>query len=255
LKNKMESFRNKPIPECNSWNWEQVRSLRIEESGEPLVQTSLTGGKLTVSPQYFLQGIDGALPECFLRKGAFVRLHEAAENLPDIFKIVIMDAWRPEKVQESLFVSYREELKSKCPGVKAKELEDLTARFVAHPSSVSSCPSPHITGGAVDISMVDQRGLFLEMGTIFDQTSETSQTCYYEKKLAEGIDLNERESSALENRRILYHTMINAGFTNYPEEWWHFDYGNQNWAYLSKSQDVTAFYGVIHPFLRWKKNF
>ena len=24
--------------------------------------------------------------------------------------------------------------------------------------------------------------------------------------------------------------MEDAGFTNYEEEWWHFDYGNQNWA-------------------------
>ena len=126
MKNKMESFRNKPIPECNSWDWEQVRSLRIEESGEPLVQTSLTGDKLTVSPQYFLQGIDGALPECFLRKGAFARLHDAAAYLPHELKIVIMDAWRPERVQESLFVSYREELKSTFPDLEAKELEELT---------------------------------------------------------------------------------------------------------------------------------
>lgn len=45
----------------------------------------------------------------------------------------------------------------------------------------------------------------------------TSQTPYF------------RETNPLfhQNRKILYDAMIIAGFTNYPEEWWHFDFGNQ----------------------------
>lgn len=35
-----------------------------------------------------------------------------------------------------------------------------------------------------------------------------------------------------------------AGFINYPEEWWHFDYGNQFWAKLAGKK---AIYGAAKP--------
>lgn len=36
---------------------------------------------------------------------------------------------------------------------------------------------------------------------------------------------------ALENRRLLFHRMTEAGFINYCTEWWHFAYGERMWAY------------------------
>ena len=35
------------------------------------------------------------------------------------------------------------------------------------------------------------------------------------------------------NRRLLFHAMTGAGFTNYRGEWWHFDFGNQRWANIA----------------------
>ncbi|WP_395142979.1 M15 family metallopeptidase, partial [Armatimonas sp.] len=32
------------------------------------------------------------------------------------------------------------------------------------------------------------------------------------------------------NRRTLYGAMIEAGFVNYPNEWWHFEFGTRRWA-------------------------
>lgn len=43
------------------------------------------------------------------------------------------------------------------------------------------------------------------------------------------------------NRRLLYTVMVEAGFTNYPLEWWHYDYGDQFWGHLSKRD---AIYGL-----------
>jgi D-alanyl-D-alanine dipeptidase len=37
--------------------------------------------------------------------------------------------------------------------------------------------------------------------------------------------------------------MIAAGFTNYPLEWWHFDFGDQFWGAIT---DRIARYGVVH---------
>jgi hypothetical protein len=38
---------------------------------------------------------------------------------------------------------------------------------------------------------------------------------------------------AKKNRRLLYHAMKKAGFTNYPSEWWHYDYGDTFWGALT----------------------
>jgi D-alanyl-D-alanine dipeptidase len=38
--------------------------------------------------------------------------------------------------------------------------------------------------------------------------------------------------------------MHELGFTNYPEEWWHFDYGNQ---FYAKIKDKAAICGVAWP--------
>ena len=50
-------------------------------------------------------------------------------------------------------------------------------------------------------------------------------------------------SSARNLRRILIHTMKEAGFSNLPTEWWHFDYGNQNWAYFTEQS--SAIFGAV----------
>jgi hypothetical protein len=36
---------------------------------------------------------------------------------------------------------------------------------------------------------------------------------------------------------------MNVGFTNYREEWWHFDYGNRFWAKLNGTDSI---YGAVY---------
>ena len=71
------------------------------------------------------------------------------------------------------------------------------------------------------------------MGGIFDDPSDTSHTAIFERKLnGHGVDkqpLTVSETAALRNRRLLYWAMSDAGFVNYPFEWWHFDLGTQLW--------------------------
>ena len=97
------------------------------------------------------------------------------------------------------------------------------------------------------MTIADASGRILPMGSEFDETSDRSETLYLESRV--DSDLSELELRALENRRLLYHTMVSAGFTNYPDEWWHYDYGNQNWGFLSGRK--AAVYGKTDPALRW----
>src|SRR6056297_3470623 len=125
----------KAIPGSDNFNWEEVKKIEIKESGEELVPLSLIPEKILVSSQYFLQNIDGSLPECYIREGNLERLINVVDNLPAGFKLLVFDAWRPEKVQISLFDKYYQELKKKMPAKSKVELLELTKEFVALPST------------------------------------------------------------------------------------------------------------------------
>ncbi|MBN1334087.1 MAG: M15 family metallopeptidase [Synergistales bacterium] len=243
-----------PITGLSIWDWRKVQEIFISPVEEPLVPVSLIPDKIISRPEYFIQGLSGSLPDCFVRERVLALLVKASRSLPEGCRFVIFDGWRSRTLQSSLFQSLKEELQKEEPQMRAEELEEKTCQYVALPSRNRRSPSPHSTGGSVDISISGPEGMLLDMGTVFDTTSLLSGTRYYEKKLELEGNLNERESLVLKNRRLLYHVMTRAGFTNYPDEWWHFDYGNQNWAYV-KGNGTEAFYGETIPEMRWKKDF
>ena len=239
------------IPIVDSIKWQEIWKIPIKESGEKLIPASYIPEKILCRPQYFIQGIDGAVPECFMREGAFAALLKAATLLPKGYRLVIYDAWRPLKVQQSLFLKFSEELRKECPSDTDDEsIFDMASRFVSPPKNDPDKVSPHMTGGAVDVGLVDECGLSCPMGSEFDETSKRSVTDYFEEKLR-NEELMPEEREYLFNRRILYNAMIESNFINYADEWWHYDYGNQNWA-ASKGASF-AFYGKISLELRWSK--
>jgi D-alanyl-D-alanine dipeptidase len=110
-------------------------------------------------------------------------------------------------------------------------------KFWAYPSFDSGCPPPHSTGGALDVCLSDKEGNLVEMGSIVDQMDETSNPDFYEnKKNPEAIIWNSR-------RNLLREVMNKFGFAQHPNEWWHFSYGDQLWAW--KNKKANAFYGKI----------
>ncbi|HEW64473.1 M15 family metallopeptidase [Fervidicoccus fontis] len=239
-----------PIP-SEEWNWNKIRSIKIIESNEPLVPLSLVPEHILCRPQYYIQGIGNSLPECYSRKGVLLRLLKASSRLPSEYKLVILDAWRPITVQQSLFDTLKERIMKENPLISEEEAIKETLKFVALPSKDPNKPSPHNTGGAIDLTIADENGLFLNMGTDYDDTTEKARTTYFEEKVRRGEKLSEEEEEALKNRRLLYNIMIDAGFTNYFDEWWHYDYGNQNWAWLSGKDN--AIYGKAKVKFTWKE--
>lgn len=248
---KVKQLFSNPIPEMERWNWDAARQIPIEDNGEELVPVSLLPEKILVRSEYFIQGLQGSMPECFLRRGVLLKLEEAAEMLPPGFRFVIFDGWRSSVLQKSLFHTLKEEIAEAYPDLSEEDLLDRVCQYVALPSVSKESPSPHVTGGSVDLSIVDDRGLLLDMGSGFDDTADFSETCYFEKLAVEKGELSFEERLILRNRRILFNVMTSAGFTNYSEEWWHYDYGNQNWVWAG-DMGSPAFYGKIHPQMRWK---
>lgn len=231
-----------PISFSKAFSWDASRAQPIEECGEALIPISYCPDLILSRPQYFYQGLSGSLPETYLREGVCARLVNAARLLPAGHRFVVFDGWRPMALQKELFLRYRQELAALKPGLDERALDALTKKFVALPDSSYESPSPHSTGGSVDLSIADDAGRLLPMGAEFDETTERSRTTYFEEQ-------DGAEDRFLKNRRILFHVMTAAGFTNYPDEWWHFDYGNQNWALMSGQG--KAIYGSAKPALRW----
>ena len=238
----MSKMSSKPIP--NNPHQESIRkSVQINENGEALacINDLNSSARISVHPRYYWQKLPGAIPQCFARETVVGKLINAASQLPNGLSLVIWDCWRPFEVQRSLFDSYQKILAAQNPLWTEQELVRNTSKFVAVPSIDPHAPSPHVTGGAVDLSIVDESGVYLDMGTEFDDFSPLAFTRYYEVLFEKGARLSSEDQNRLENRRLLYQVMIEAGFTNYAEEWWHFDYGNQSWAVQF---DTHAIYGT-----------
>lgn len=229
---------NSPIisGELGDWN-----VIAIRECNEELVSLRGIHNRIIVEPQYFINNITGALNECLVRETVAKKLVKAAEELPENLSLVIWDGWRPTEVQTALFDEYKSRLKQQYSGKREEDLDREVAKFVSVPSVNPLRPSPHLTGGAVDLSITNGSS-YVPMGTGFDDFSPLSNTDYYEN-LSKRKELTREENEFLQNRRLLFHCMRDAGFTNFPNEWWHFDYGDQFWASISKSDH--AIYGKV----------
>ena len=75
------------------------------------------------------------------------------------------------------------------------------------------------------------------MGSSIDQMDEKSTPDYYKNiEKEEAIVFNDR-------RKLLKDIMLEFGFVQHPNEWWHFSYGDQLWAW--KNKKPNALYGKI----------
>lgn len=210
-----------------------IKSYKILDINENLVSLSQAG--FLVDSQYYKQGIVGAYKDCYARESVVERLKQAQSYLPNGLRFMIYDAYRPISVQQHLWDYYRAEVVSKNPELTEEEIDFKTSFFVSKPSYDVNNPSLHNTGGAIDLTLVSKDGNVLNMGTEFDDFTDRAWTNHFE----EYADNNE----VRENRRILYNAMLQAGFTNLPSEWWHYDYGTKFWGYFTGND--ALYKGII----------
>jgi zinc D-Ala-D-Ala dipeptidase len=205
----------------------------ITECGEPLIE--VTGSRLVTRPVYAQLKLDGASETMRLRMGALARLNEAAEALPAGLGFLVLDTYRPLVVQKALWDWQERNVRAEHPCLSDDAIATIVKNYVAYPTSDPLRPTPHRTGGAVDltiIALVD--GTEFPMGTAFDEATERAQTDWLEKNPV---------SPETENRRLLYAVMTGAGFANYPGEWWHYEFGTRRWA--AQAGAAQALYGGV----------
>ena len=117
---------------------------------------------------------------------------------------LVLDALRPQRVQQQLWDT----------------LEGTGLQmYLADPARGSI----HSYGMALDITILDEHGRELDMGTGFDDMTELSHPALEEGFIRSGA-LDEAQAA---HRRLLREAMSQAGFVGINTEWWHFDCGDR----------------------------
>lgn len=205
--------------------------IPIKECSETLIE--FDEKEFILEPMYFKWGHTND-PTMKARESVIKKLREARKNLPKGYNFKIWDGFRTLKVQKILYDDYYERLKKEHPDFSHEKLCQMVEIFVSPLSHDPKFPAPHNTGGAIDLTIVDENGNEFEMGTPFDEFTESAFTNHF---------ANKPESKIHKNRMMFKEIMESVGFANYFEEWWHYSYGDQEWA---KTRDKTnALYGSM----------
>lgn len=153
-----------------------------------------------------------------VRKTVAEKLIKISKNLNEKFpgyKLKVVYGYRHPNVQLKYFENKKSELQKINIGDSEDELNEKTHMFVADPRVAG-----HPTGGAVDITITTPNG-DLDMGTkIADFSNE-------EKIKSFSFLINDEQKR---NRKLLHDLMISEGFAPFYGEWWHFSYGDLEWA-------------------------
>lgn len=234
----LQHLRGKPIPAPPERRG-YYRDLPIDADGaankEKLVLAEdfgIKGENFYASPRNppYYHAIPGAIADLVMREGVARRLQHVNIMLEDAgLELHLFDAWRPQQVQSYFHdIWLPNAFKQRDPNLSGEELQRQVRTYWAAPSTSAEAPSPHATGGAVDLTIRWRGGDPLWMGSLFDDASPIARTDHFEGAAAAPFSFTAEEARA--NRRLLYWLMHEAGFASNPSEWWHFSYGDQMWA-------------------------
>lgn len=199
--------------------------MKLIECGEPLVDV----GRACPGFVIRLGKEDGRERRAYLRKSVVIMLGKAQRLLPKGMTFIIRDAWRSREEQERIHDEFIERFSRLHPSWTAKRVEAEVAKYVM-PASGSEI-SGHMTGGAVDLRLW-KNGKRVPMRSWKLTYQENAEP--YQPKLPRHLQAN---------REIMYAALRTVGLTQCHNEFWHWSYGDAQWA--KRTGGKTAKYGVI----------
>lgn len=182
-----------------------VNNKLIQECGEPLVGYQKYRVRETVAKM----------------------LNTANDLLPDGYNLKILCGYRSIAEQKQLWDAGIKKLQKQFPNLTMEQLEKKNRKFCADPRNGFG---PHQTGGATDLTLT-YNGNELDMGGVYNSSINAKTN---EKNLTK---------QQKQNRKILINAMQLAGFQNYPNEWWHWSYGDR--AYATYKHKKFAIYNQV----------
>lgn len=161
----------------------------------------------------------GDLTEGYLQEPVVKQLVRAQQYLKDTmagYSLVVYDATRPLSIQKMMWES-----------LKLSEAEK--SKYLSNPAYGSL----HNYGAAVDVSILDENGRELDMGTPYDSFEYLSYP-YFEKDFLKAGRLTKQQ---IAHRGLLRSVMTKALFSGVTSEWWHFN--------SCSNHDARIFYSLL----------
>ncbi|MEU5287972.1 M15 family metallopeptidase [Streptomyces sp. CA-278952] len=205
----------------------KVAAVPVHECGERLTDVRRDGSLLVDERKW--QDSAGAFAH--LRERVLDRLLKAQTQLPQGMRLLFVEGYRPPSLQRRYFDEYAAQLRAEHPEWGAEQVRSAASRYVSPPEI-----APHSAGAAVDLTLADDGGRELDMGTRMNASPEESAGACY----TEADNINDEARS---HREILGTALTAAGLVNYPTEWWHWSYGDRYWAL--QTGGAVAHYGPV----------
>lgn len=166
------------------------------------------------------------------RKEIAEKLDEISKELLNINKdasLVVSNVYRHPKIQEENFKKVFNDIKAKFPLLSQDEQIEKTHLMIAYPKVAG-----HTTGGAIDLT--------IKIGdTLLDMGCEIGD---FDKEEYLPVKNSYITKEQFENRLMLRKLMIRHEFAPFNGEWWHFSFGDREWAKIYNKE--YAIYDVVN---------
>lgn len=202
-------------------NYQKLSQIPIIENGEKMVNVENYGLKVDLAYSKLESSTGDKL---ILREGVCQNLVRAEVTLkleyPD-YKLMLVYAYRSLQIQRTNFEKMKREL-GFGDRVDPVAMES-THHFIAVPDVAG-----HPTGGAIDLLIVDENNVPLDFGTPMHGLEKNSYV--FSPFISDKATIN---------RKLLRKIMQAGDFAPYDGEWWHFSYGDREWAaYYGETQAI-----------------
>lgn len=210
--------------------------IRLHDNNEPLVDVRMycPSVKIALDKERLKKE-----KTAFVRRSVAKKLQKAQKLLPTGMYFVVRDAWRPAYVQAKIFFWFLERGAKLFPKFTKAQIKHAIENTYVAPWKGKKA-SGHMTGGALDIRVIDARGRKIPMVT--KKLSYTENAAPEHPKLPAYLK---------RNRMILRIAMAGAGFSNHHAEYWHWSYGDYYWAKRGKKKK-TLYLPIADPHGMYK---
>ncbi len=197
--------------------YQELKKIKAGENKEPLVVLNNLFPKIICSYQkkdMFKYVNDKIL----VREGLAIRLQRANQELRKEWpaaRLKVVYGYRHLDVQKKYFLKIKNRLQIERSNWSEKKILAAAHNFVAVPNVAG-----HIVGGAIDIT-IESKGKELDMGTKIADYRDPEKIKTFSKKITK---------EQLANRLLLLDLLKKFGFAPFYGEWWHFSYGDKEWA-------------------------
>lgn len=202
-----------------------LHAIPYKDKGEPLVDLK----DITPDICSNYRRTDSGLCTVLVRRSVAEKLQKVQQQLKmcdPLLQLMVVEGYRPLIYQEKYYLKELLTQSQANPSLNFDLILERTHQFVALPTVAG-----HPTGGAVDLTIA-YSGEELDLGGRIADFSFPEILPTYSRLVTE-------EQA---KRRILLHdVMLAEGFAPFYGEWWHFSYGDREWAaFYNKTEAIYS---------------